>query len=89
MRMMQRVIIGAAALAALLTVAGPAAAVRPACDDLVALRQSGRSAERIAQDYGTTRAQVAACVRLAEQDQRFAARRDRFYLRREARGLPH
>jgi hypothetical protein len=89
MRMMLRVVTGAAALAAVLASADPAAAIRPTCDDLVWLTQAGRSVERIAQDYGTTRARVAACVRLAEQNDRFAAQRERFALRRDARGLAH
>jgi hypothetical protein len=89
MRMMQHVVTGAVALAVLLASAGPAAAIRASCDDLVWLSQAGRSVERIAQDYGTTRARVAACVRLAQQNDRFAARREHFNLQRDARGLAH
>jgi hypothetical protein len=89
MRMMQGVIMGVVTLVAVLALAGPAAAIRLSCDEVVALRQAGRTAEVIAQTYGTTRARVAACESLAQQNERFAARRDRFNLLRDERGLAH
>jgi len=89
MRTIQRVILGVAALGTVLTMAGPAAAIHLSCDEIVALRQGGRSAEVIAQTYGTTRARVAACENLAQQSERFAAKRERFNRQRDERGLSH
>ena len=58
---------------AILAVAGPAAAERPTCEDLLSARQLGRSAEQVAGDFQTTRVRVEACERVAEQHERLEA----------------
>lgn len=63
-----------AALAVLL-VAGPAAAERPTCEDLLSARDLGQSAEQAASDFRTTSVRVEACARVAEQHERLAAQR--------------
>ena len=63
-----------ASLAAL-AVAGPAAAERPSCGDLLSARQVGQSAAQVASDFRTTRVRIAACERVAEQHERLAAQR--------------
>lgn len=68
---------------------GTARAGRATCPQILAAWDAGRSTADIAQDFGTTRARVAACARLAEQQQHLAAARDRFYARRAARRLPN
>lgn len=63
------------AILAALLVAGPAAAERPTCEDLLSARQLGQSAEQVASDFRTTRVRVEACARVAEQRERLAAQR--------------
>ena len=86
---MQRSLLWALILAAVLSTAGPAAAIRLSCDELAAQRDAGRSDDEIVRTFGTTRARLAACERLAEQQKRFAEERQRFHFAREQRGLPH
>lgn len=89
MRMFQRLVLCAVALAAIVWSAGQAAAVRPSCSELLSIRAGGKSDEEIVQTYGTTRARLAACDRLAEQSERFAAERTQFFQQRDERGLDH
>jgi hypothetical protein len=89
MAMIQRALVCLIAFAAVLAAAGPAAAIRLTCDELAAQRSAGRSDEEIVRTYGTTHARLAACDRLAEQAERFAAGRQRFHLARQQRGLSH
>jgi hypothetical protein len=65
------------AVVAALLLAGPAAAERPTCADLLSARRLGQSAEQVASDFRTTRARVEACARLAQQHERLAARHAR------------
>jgi hypothetical protein len=89
MVMMQRMLACAIALAAIVSTAGQAAAIRLRCEELAAQRDAGRSDEEIVRTYGTTHARLAACDRLAEQAERFAAERQLFHLARQQRGLAH
>ena len=61
--------------AALLAMAGPAAAERAACEDLLSARQVGQSDEQIASQFRTTTVRVEACARVAEQHERLEANR--------------
>jgi hypothetical protein len=88
MRTSARSIACAVALGALLA-AGRAGASHPTCDDLVAARAAGQSATAVAQAFGTTDARVEACMRIAEWQQQFAAKRARYAQTRVDRGLPH
>jgi len=65
------------AIIAALALAGPAAAERPTCGDLLSAQQLGQSADQVASDFRTTRARVEACARLAQQHERLAARHAR------------
>ena len=87
MHRLQGLLICAVALTAVASMAAPAAAVRPSCSELLAIRASGASNEHVVQAYGTTRARLAACDRLAEQGERLAARRAQFFRQRDQRGL--
>jgi hypothetical protein len=89
MRMSRRLVLCAVALAAIVWTAGPAAAVRPSCSELLSIRAGGKSDEEIIRTYGTTHARLAACDRLAAQDEHFAAERAQFLQQRDARGLEH
>lgn len=89
MRPFRSLVISASALAAVASLAAPAAAIRPSCSELFAIRASGKTDAQIVQAYGTTRARLAACDRLAEQGERFAAQRARFVQQRDQRGLDH
>jgi hypothetical protein len=89
MRVIHGLVVGVFVLAALLSSAEPAAALRPSCSELLDLRNGGWSDDEIVQTYGTTRARLAACERLAEQSQRFAAQRAQFFQQRDDRGLSH
>jgi hypothetical protein len=89
MQFVKRSFTSAIALAAVVVSASPAAAIRPTCSELATLRQAGQSVEQILQTYGTTRARLAACARLDEQAERFAAERQQFHLQRQQRGLDH
>jgi hypothetical protein len=89
MRMCQRLILCAVALAAIVCSVGPAAAIRPSCSELLSIRAGGKSDEEIVRTYGTTRARLAACDRLAAQSERFAAERTQFFQQRDERGLDH
>jgi len=89
MVMMQRSLLGGLILAVVLSVAGPSAAIRLSCEELAAQRDAGRSDDEIIHTFGTTRARLAACERLAEQQKRFAEERESFHSAREQRGLPH
>jgi hypothetical protein len=89
MRIFRRLAVCAVALAAIVWSAGPAAAVRPSCDELLSIRAGGKSDEEILRTYGTTRARLAACDRLAEQSEHFAAQRTQFFQQRDDRGLDH
>ena len=60
---------------AVLAFAGPAAADRPTCDDLLSARALGQSAEQVASTFRTTRVRIEACERLAEQHERLDAQR--------------
>lgn len=63
------------AAAALLALAGPAAADRPSCEDLLSARDLGKSDEQVASDFRTTAVRVQACARVAEQHERLDANR--------------
>ena len=84
-----RLIVCAAALAGVLPAAGPAAASRATCDELLAALDSGGAVEEVARAYATTRARVEACTNVAQQHERQAERRDRFERQRTARALAH
>jgi len=84
-----RLVACAAALLGLLWSALPAAATRATCEELLAALDSGKSAEEVAQLYGTTGARLEACAHLARQNERFAERRDWFQWQRYERGLDH
>ena len=88
MRTSARSIACAVLLGALLA-AGRAGASHPTCDDLVAARGAGQSASAVAHAFGTTDARVEACMRIADWQQKFAARRARYDQNRTDRGLPH
>lgn len=79
--------LGAVALAAIGFVSEPVLARQSSCDEIVAARDAGRSDAEISQGFGTTRARVAACVRIEQQHARLSAARDRFYARRADHGL--
>jgi hypothetical protein len=74
-----------AAAGVVLAVAGPAAAERPTCEDLLSARQLGRSADQVASAFRTTRIRVTACERLAQQHERLAAQREHVRAARAAR----
>lgn len=88
MRCIGRSVAWAVALAALLCVARPAAAIRLTCEEIADLQRAGRSADEIVKRYATTHAHIEACARITEQKQRFAAEKQAFHLRRSERGLP-
>ena len=73
------------ACAAVVAVAGPAAAERPTCGDLLSARQLGQSAEEVARDFRTTSVRVEACERVAEQHERLDAQRQHLEAARAAR----
>ncbi len=58
-----------------LLLAAPALAKRPSCEDLLAARERGTSAEAVAEQFQTTRARVHACERIEAQYERLAAQR--------------
>lgn len=60
------------AAAAVCLLAGPAAADRATCEDLLSARAVGQSDEEIAAQFRTTTVRVEACARIAEQRQRLA-----------------
>jgi hypothetical protein len=62
--------------AVVLVLAGPAAADRPSCEDLLSARALGKSDEQIAATFRTTTVRVQACARVAEQHERLDANRD-------------
>ena len=66
------------AVAATFAVAGPAAADRPTCEDLLSARAVGYSAEQVAADFRTTTVRIEACERVAEQHQRLDAQHEKF-----------
>ena len=61
--------------AALLAMAGPAAAERATCEDLLSAREVGQTDEQIAAQFRTTTVRVEACARVAEQHERLDANR--------------
>jgi hypothetical protein len=61
--------------AAVLVLAGPAAADRPTCEDLLSARALGQSDEQVASAFRTTTVRVEACARVAEQHERLDANR--------------
>ena len=66
------------AVATFFAVAGPAAADRPTCEDLLSARAVGQSVEQVAADFRTTTVRVEACERVAEQHKRLDAQRAQF-----------
>ena len=87
--MTQRFLLSALVLAGMLSVAAPAAAIRLSCEELAAQRAAGRTDEEIIQTFGTTKARLAACDRLADQSERFEKERQQFHQERADAGLPH
>jgi hypothetical protein len=87
MRLLSRTLVCALAAGAVLSAAGPVRAIRPACEELLAARSAGKSAEEVAKAFGTTTAKVTACERFEEQRQRLANQRMNFYFDRAERGL--
>ena len=87
MRFIRRSVTWAIALAAIVCVVRPAAAIRLTCEEIADLRRAGRSVDEIVKTYATTHAHIEACARIDEQKQRFAAERQGFHLRRNERGL--
>ncbi|MBX3023861.1 hypothetical protein KF840_03025 [bacterium] len=73
------------AAAGLALLAGPAAADRPTCEDLLSARALGQSDEQIAASFRTTTVRVAACARVAEQHERLDANRQHLEAAREQR----
>jgi len=88
MRCVRRSVTWAIAVAALLCVARPAAAIRLTCEEIADLQRAGHTADEIVKTYATTHAHITACARITEQKQRFAAEKQSFHLRRSERGLP-
>jgi hypothetical protein len=72
-------------VATALVLAGPAAADRPTCEDLLSARALGQSDEQIAASFRTTTVRVQACVRVAEQHERLEANRAHVEAARERR----
>ena len=66
------------AAAMTVAVAGPAAADRATCDDLLSARELGQTAEQVATAFRTTQVRVEACERIAEQHRRLDAQREQF-----------
>jgi hypothetical protein len=77
------------AAAALCLLAGPAAADRPTCADLLSAREIGQSDEAIATAFRTTTVRIEACARIAEQRQRLAENRESVEAARVQRQAAH
>lgn len=88
MRRFQHAAVAACSLTLWVLAASPAAADRPTCDDLQSARETGRSVEEVAGDFGVTQARVTACERLAEQRARHEEQRAEVASFRAQRGLP-
>jgi len=87
MRPLHRSIACAAALVLAVATADHAEASRPTCDELLEALDNGRPQEDVAADYGTTQARLEACLRIAQQRERFAEQRNLFQQDRNDRGL--
>jgi hypothetical protein len=88
MRRFQLAAVAVCSLTLWMFAARPAAADRPTCDDIQSARETGRTVEAVADDFGVTRARVTACERLAEQRARHEEQRAETAAFRAQRGLP-
>jgi hypothetical protein len=77
----------ALAASAVALAAGPAAADRPSCEDIVSAQSSGQTAEQIVQRFGITKARVDACARVVAQRQQQAAQRSQVQVERQQRAV--